>query len=80
MIVSLYSINRLLHMTEAECVYYAVRIESLNIIQSVLIAKGSASSLSQFFGDYDYLVKYKENYLLSICSVISPEIVALCLE
>jgi hypothetical protein len=67
-------------MTEAECVYCAVQTESLNRIHSILIAKGSASSLSQFFGEYDYLIKYKENYLLSICSVISPEVVDLCLE
>jgi len=67
-------------MTEAECVYCAVRSESLNIIHFIVITKASASSLSQFFGSYDYLVKYKENDLLSVCSVISPEILDLCLE
>ena len=80
MIISLHNINGLVNVTEAECVYCAVRSESLNKIHFILIAKGPASSLYQFFGDYDYLIKYEENYLLSVCSVISPEIVDLCLE
>jgi purine-cytosine permease-like protein len=79
MIIPLYSINGLVHMTEAECVYCAVRTES-SFLPFILIAIGSASSLSQFLGDYDYLIKHQENYLLSVCSVISPSIVDLCLE
>ena len=60
MIISLHNINGLVYITEVECVYCAVRSESLNMIHSILIAKGSASSLSQFFGHYDYLINTRK--------------------
>jgi len=46
MIISLHNIDGLVHITETECVYCAVRSGSLNMIHSILIAKGSAASLS----------------------------------
>jgi hypothetical protein len=36
-IISLYSINWLVFITETECVYCAVRTESLNVIQVSVI-------------------------------------------
>jgi hypothetical protein len=45
-IIYLYSINRLLFITEKDCVYCAVRTESLNIIQvnlTLLLTEGQTS-------------------------------------
>jgi len=45
-IIFLYNINRLVFITETECVYCAVRTESLNIIQvnlKLLLTEGQTS-------------------------------------
>jgi hypothetical protein len=46
-IISLYSINWLVFMTETECVYSAVRTGSLNIIQVNLVCKGELLLISK---------------------------------